>query len=1268
MPSLDCPTTLITWQSPTSLVLASGSIINIAEPTSSLSLSLSLSLSPHSRHPISPRRCTRLLATSNMKRQFLAGNKSTTKQRQTGQPQQPARRRRHHPPGGQPNVQAEQVGGISDVDDEPSELLSRPGQDQASPLSAADSTSPQPAHSCVCPTCQQVFGRRAHLKRHMDTVHSQERRHVCKDCDRTFQRRDHLDKHQRQNCGKQPTKKPKRLPKRSKQPDDEPPTHTAPLPAQPQLFSDTHAHVAHDLDQTSASAPAEPVTVVVSEETQAMLDVLNGTDLSNLLSSLSSSYDSSGRSTSPSLPNSDRIHPGMESQGETALLLRDNPLSGDIYSQSSFLTEWRRQMRLHCDNKFQTAPILHSSSLSRPFANEAVTKGAARLMAEASAKINQRQSVDFQTSEMVRLAFEGDTLDKRRTAVKNCVVLARENAGARKLFHCDAPQRFMALLNEEDDDIRVHTLHVYSELAERSPAMALQIWQLMNQDNQLGQHVASKHSKTNRAAVRVVGCTLNALAEMGEASEQHSTVLDTVVAYLTQLIKDRRNQADVRNLAINMVMKHAKTGDLGRRLLTAGAVRALLVTAALAPSPLLAQPTGDSEDEQLGSEAETRGQVSVALQRIFEATKVKGQPDEQFVADCIAQARFGDDPVSNIPPTNAMIAVMLAVIDIGNQILESGNTFECLMKMADSDNLQAQCAAAEALAFAASDKKRARGVMMEGSDILKKLYAKDLPSSIRVRALCGLCKMGAVGAGAPNQRTMDGSSLINLAKKLRPFLVNDTKDNDTRRWAAEGLAYLSLDADVKEFAIADENILKAIYRVCMGSDPTVQYALANMLVNMTNSFDKPEKSEEHEELKKLGKYVGEQIPEPHAKDSDAFVQKRVEVLLKHDFVYALTVLAQSQSEGVREQVARVLLAMVENPSHRGMVISQGGAKALLPLARENTRRGKEKAAQALAKITITTDPSVAFPGQRALEVVKPCIALLSHMHQLLQFEAAMALTNLASMSDELRLKIKREKGLPRLEDLMFEDDLRLRRAGCEALVNLLYNDEIYNMFATKDGPHFERVKLWILLSGVMQEDFDEGLARAASGGLALLSSSPDVAHRIREEPQGLQVLKELLVSGMPELHHRALYIINNMIDADEAECFVEKEMLLIIVAVTLTSQQAQVTELGQSALKKLIDRKLVESMEAVQRMAAESIQDLQHVADRLKEEARARDGVVEEEDEDEEAGEAGGLSEDEGEADADGPTEVIVADAPDDDAVALPACDEDDGPKIEVLD
>jgi hypothetical protein len=49
---------------------------------------------------------------------------------------------------------------------------------------------------------------------------------------------------------------------------------------------------------------------------------------------------------------------------------------------------------------------------------------------------------------------------------------------------------------------------------------------------------------------------------------------------------------------------------------------------------------------------------------------------------------------------------------------------------------------------------------------------------------------------------------------------------------------------------------------------------------------------------------------------------------------------------------------------RGIVVQQGGAKALLTLALEGTNKGQRHAAQALARIGITQDPAIAFPGQR----------------------------------------------------------------------------------------------------------------------------------------------------------------------------------------------------------------------------------------------------------------------------------------------------------------
>jgi hypothetical protein len=45
------------------------------------------------------------------------------------------------------------------------------------------------------------------------------------------------------------------------------------------------------------------------------------------------------------------------------------------------------------------------------------------------------------------------------------------------------------------------------------------------------------------------------------------------------------------------------------------------------------------------------------------------------------------------------------------------------------------------------------------------------------------------------------------------FLVNPSKDIDIRRWATEGLAYLTLDADIKEELVNDSAALKSLIDV-----------------------------------------------------------------------------------------------------------------------------------------------------------------------------------------------------------------------------------------------------------------------------------------------------------------------------------------------------------------------------------------------------------------------------------------------------------------------
>ena len=127
--------------------------------------------------------------------------------------------------------------------------------------------------------------------------------------------------------------------------------------------------------------------------------------------------------------------------------------------------------------------------------------------------------------------------------------------------------------------------------------------------------------------------------------------------------------------------------------------------------------------------------------------------------------------------------------------------------------------------------------------------------------------------------------------------------------------------------------------------------------------------------------------------------------------------------------------------------------------------------------------------------------------------------------------LHREDGIKILEDLMFDDEWAIRRAATECLCNMLYCEKVFEMFATKEGKCWERVKLWILLSGCVDDDY--ATARAAAGGLALLSASKDVCVRITEEKQGMLILKENAASGNVEMQMRALHTLRNMAAASK---------------------------------------------------------------------------------------------------------------------------------------
>lgn len=199
---------------------------------------------------------------------------------------------------------------------------------------------------------------------------------------------------------------------------------------------------------------------------------------------------------------------------------------------------------------------------------------------------------------------------------------------------------------------------------------------------------------------------------------------------------------------------------------------------------------------------------------------------------------------------------------------------EMILVMANTEDIIQQRVACECIIAAASKQDKAKAIINQGLNILKTLYkAKD--DGIRVRALVGLCKLGCSSGTDASIRPFAEGSNLKLAEACRRFLLHPGKDQDIRKWSAEGLSYLTLDAEVKEKLIEDRAALQALIELAKTGDQSVLYGVITTLVNLCNVYEKQEVIPEMVELAKFAKH---HIPEEHELDDPDFVSKRILIL------------------------------------------------------------------------------------------------------------------------------------------------------------------------------------------------------------------------------------------------------------------------------------------------------------------------------------------------------------------------------------------------------
>lgn len=795
--------------------------------------------------------------------------------------------------------------------------------------------------------------------------------------------------------------------------------------------------------------------------------------------------------------------------------------------------------------------------------------------------VQDRIAINAQTStkvsKMFELAFDITAeKSKRETAMSNLVVLARENAGADVMFREGIAARVSKLFKvEKNDVILVSAIRVVDDICSKS------LHYTKNIIRELGipwflQILDSKNPERVMAAQHCLQVILNAFSGLTNKAdskpdqqlvEDHKQEIDTLLSCLLYSTTDRTITGEARDAVVELLTRnvHYQTLNWADRLVESNGLHRLM--------EICSELEEYKYESAMPITPSSRIIASVCLARVYE-NMYYDQARERFlheIDEFVKDKLLNPDFESKVRVTVAITSLLLGPLEVGNTVFAKDGIMQMILTMATCDNdILQQRVAVECLIAAASKKDKAKALVTMGVDVLKSCYHSP-DEGIRVRALVGLCKLGSSGGLDASIRPFAEGSTKKLAEACRRFLIKPGKDKDIRKFAAEGLSYLTLDADVKEKLVEDKLAVQALIELAKTGDQSVLYGVVTTLVNLVNAY---EKQELVPELIELAKFAKHHVPEEHDLDDPDFIAKRVVALAEEGVTTALVALTKTESDNSKEMIARVFNAICSEQAVRGKVVQQGGAKVLIPLALKGNEKGKRCAAQALSRIGISINPEQAFPGQRSLEVIRP---LLNQLHcdytALENFEAMLALCNLASMNDSVRNRIIKEKGMSRIEAFLMEDHLLLTRSAAQVICNMVLSEE-YVQF--HEGAN-DRVKFLALLC----EEEDEETAAACAGALAILTSASVKCCEKMLEPQAwLEVLHTLIANPSPEVQYRGTVIILNMISQSKtcAEKIFDTDVLELLMGLTQLNDasRAKAIETALKCLKKAEELKLIQ--------------------------------------------------------------------------------------------
>ena len=413
---------------------------------------------------------------------------------------------------------------------------------------------------------------------------------------------------------------------------------------------------------------------------------------------------------------------------------------------------------------------------------------------------------------------------------------------------------------------------------------------------------------------------------------------------------------------------------------------------------------------------------------------------------------------------------------------------------------------------------------------LHHLMLHSTTPAVQSQAAVTVAKLEAIKKKTGFDPGEDAGELV-LAQTLR--LVTDAA---TAAKGVEALTFMMSSTRVKEAVCDQAGVLDALVAADLSQGAGL-YGLCCVwrdltMSNMDKKRDKLREmevsAEQWQEFERMTSVGGEADAKKLEEDTPEMVARRIEIVRAHQGVVAMVNVGNALGEhraatGHKELAQALCNTVATNMEARAQLVQAGGLTCLLRLHDGDEDATKGLAGQALARVLITTNPSL-LP----LHTVTGCVAPLlwgveRSKDDLKEFESLMALTNLLSLN-EPSIMDRVAKKAKSVEYCMFSDHPLVRRAATEAMCNMVGHEDVVTFLtANKSG---ERVRLWLALAQDEQEAFET--ARAAAGGLAMMVADPRLAKLVLQE-KGMFIMAKILQSTTSEeMRVRAMHCLQTL--------------------------------------------------------------------------------------------------------------------------------------------